>query len=84
MDFIMASLCNCDYASTDTFANNWLNFIQSYEEVQVLLIKPEVIELITRTDHLLDSDLMTTGRKITIINNFMRCVTKQTSLRTKP
>ncbi|MCS3403254.1 hypothetical protein NYE92_11025 [Pantoea sp. B566] len=84
MDFIMASLCKGDYASTDTIANNWLNFIQSYEEVQVLLIKPEVIELITRTDHLLDSDLMTTGRKIAIINNFMRCVTKQTSLRTKP
>lgn len=83
MDFIMTSLCEGDYASTDTLANNWLNFIQVYEEVQVLLKKPGVIEFITRTDHLLASDLMAAGRTIAIINNFMRCVAKQSSLRKK-
>ena len=78
MDFLMMQLTEGDYASTDTFANNWQHFTQAFGQVQDRLSAPGVIECIARTDHLLAADLIATGRAISMVNNFMRCVGKKT------
>lgn len=83
MDFLMMQLIEGDYASTDTFANNWQHFTQAFGQVNERLSAPGVIEFIARVDHLLAADLIATGRAISMMNNFMYCADKKTRQRTE-
>lgn len=76
-DFIMDQLSEGDYASTDTFANNWLHLVRTYEQLQLHLTAPGVMDVIVNTDILLAADLIATARAISMVNNFMRCAKRQ-------
>lgn len=77
IDVIFTQLSRGDYASPDTFANNWEHLMRMIEEVEPLLRKPEVMGALASTDLMLAADLLAVSRSVAIIENFITCLARR-------
>lgn len=73
VDVLLRQLGQGEYASVDTFVNNWLHLTHMYEQIQAHMNDRALMDMLVHTDILLAADLMATGRLITVMNNFLRC-----------
>lgn len=77
LDVLVSQLSTGDYASPDTFANNWAHLSLLSQDISTYLRSPGVMDMIVRTDLLLAADLIAVSRFTAIMENFMACTARR-------
>jgi len=77
MDVLIRQLSEGDYASPDTFANNWAYLSRLSEGMNVYMTNPGVLDILVRVDLVLAADLLAVSRSVAIIENFMKCAARR-------
>lgn len=77
IDVILMQLRSGQYASPDTFVNNWEHLIQRVLAIKPLLNQPGVTDLLVCQDKSLMTDLLAITHAVALVGHFLACIGHQ-------
>jgi len=78
LNAIYTQLRDGNYADPDTFVNNWAHLMDRVKKMQPVLSVPGVTETLLHMDVRLTAELLAMTHAVGIIENFMKCLERQT------